>query len=265
MMISIITPSFNQGKFIARSIESVKKQCGVEIEHIVFDNCSTDSSSVVLAEYAKNHGNIKLHLYVEHDKGQTSVINRGFLHAAGDVVCWLNTDEFFYDGVLAKVADYFESNPEVDVLFGDFNYVDSDGNHIKTRIANSYSESMLLYYGCYIPSCSTFIRRRVISTGQLLDEAYRVTMDYEYYVRLAKVGYKFAYFKSVLAGFTLHANNISTTQYVRRLHERRMVLDKYSNLRGPFWLRTIIYKFLYYYWIGYRVLQRRIHSTSIVS
>ena len=82
---------------------------------------------------------------------------------------------------------------------------------------------MVLYYGCYIPSCSTFIRRKVIDDNQILDESFRVTMDFEYYARFAKLGYRFGYIPPSLASLTLHETNISVNQKSRRLIERRLV------------------------------------------
>ena len=177
MKISIITPSYNQSQFIQKCIDSVRAQQGVEIEHIILDNCSTDETANCLERYRDDPQGVDVKIIVEQDNGQTTAINRGFQMASGDIVCWLNTDEYYYSNTLSVVVDYFQSYPEIDVFFGDFDYVDEQGNLLKKRKAFGFSESMLLYYGCYIPSCSTFIRRKVIDDGQILDESFRVTMN----------------------------------------------------------------------------------------
>lgn len=258
--ISIVTPSYNQGAFIRKCVQSVKGQKGVSLEHIILDNCSTDQTIDILTEYRSDSQGVDLTIIVEPDKGQTSAINRGFRLVTGDVVCWLNTDEYFELGALSTIADYFERYPDVDVVFGDCCFVDAEGTLVKKKSEFYFSKSMLLYYGCYIPSCATFIRRRVIDAGHLLDESFRVTMDFEYYTRLACLGYSFQHISSNLVNFTWHETNISNTQLARRLQERRMVQDRYSGIPKPALLRTLIYEFMRYSWIGVRVLRRAVYK-----
>lgn len=259
MKISIITPSYNQGRFIQKCIDSVKSQQGVEVEHIILDNCSTDQTVDLLNKYRNDPQGVDVKIIIEPDKGQTAAINRGFLMVTGHVVCWLNTDEYYEPGALSQVAAYFEHHPEVDVVFGDCYFVDTHGGLVKRKREFSFNQSMLLYYGCYIPSCATFIRRRVIDAGHLLDQSFRVTMDFEYYVRLACLGYRFQHIPDFLVNFTWHETNISSTQLARRLLERRMVQDRYSGIPEPALLRTLIYEFMRYSWIGVRILRRSIH------
>ncbi len=256
LRISVITPSYNQGAFIKKHIDSVRAQSGVQVEHIILDNCSTDQTSDLLNMYQDDPQGVDVKIIVEPDKGQTAAINRGFLMASGDVVCWLNTDEFYHDGALQNVAQYFAAHPEVDVLFADCDFVDAKGEIIKKRKGFSFSRAMLIYYGCYFPSCSTFIRKRVIDAGHLLDESFRVTMDFEYYTRLATLEYHFEYMPQSLASFTWHETNISSTQVERRLVERRIVQERFSGLGGPAFFRVFMYEFLRYFWVAVRVGRR---------
>ena len=260
MKFSIITPSYNQGRFIQNCIDRVKAQTGVEVEHIILDNCSTDETGKALNQYRDDPQGVAVRIIVEPDHGQTAAINRGFRLATGDVVCWLNTDEYYEPGALAQVSAYLEHHPEIDVVFGDCHFVDTEGQLVKNKKEFYFSWLMLLYYGCYIPSCATFIRRRVIDAGHLLDESFRVTMDFEYYVRLASLGYRFQHLPAFLVSFTWHETNISTTQVTRRLLENRMVQDRYSGIPDPAFFRTFIYKFMSYLWIAVRILRRAIHK-----
>jgi len=230
---SIVTASYNQGRFVRDCIESVRTQGGVEWEHLVQDAGSTDETQAVLKEYPQ------LQCVIEKDKGMSDGINRGFLRASGDWVMWLNTDDYLLPGALQKVAAFAESNPAVDVIYGDVEFVDAGKQLIRHKREHRFDFNTLLFYGCYIQSTATFIRRRVIEAGQLLDIDYRVCMDFEYYVRLARLGYKFAHLAEPLAAFRWHETNTSAMQLSRRQEERLRVQRQQLELSGrPRWLQN---------------------------
>lgn len=227
MKFSIITPSYNQGRFIRDCIESVKAQTGVEWEHIVQDACSTDETASVLDEYPH------LKVTCEPDKGMSDGINRGFLKATGDWVMWLNTDDYLLPGALAKVAGFAARHPEADVIYGDCIFANERKEFIRRKREHPFDGRILLFVGCYIPSTSAFLSMRIIQSGHLLDVDYRVCMDFEYYVRLWRGGYHFAYLPEALAGFRWHETNTSTMQSVRRRQERlRVQRDHFQSTRG---------------------------------
>jgi len=222
------------------------------------DNCSSDGTEALLAEYQANPGTVDVRIIIEADEGQTAAINRGFGMATGDIICWLNTDEYYADGALARVVKFFAEHPEIDVVFGDSEFVDEAGVLVKRKREYFFSESMLLYYGCFIPSCATFTRRRIIDSGIVLNPEFRVTMDFDWYVRIAKAGSLFEHVPETLASFTWHGANISATQAERRRHERRLIQDRYSGVGGGARFRTFIYEGMRYFWIGVRLLRRAI-------
>ena len=217
MKFSIITPSYNQGRFIRDCIESVRAQVGVEWEHIVVDAGSTDQTLAVIKEYPH------LQWTSEPDQGMSDGINKGFLRATGDWVIWLNTDDYLLPGALKNVAGYLEGHPDVDVVYGDVEFVGNDRRLLRHRREHRFDFNVLLYYGCYIQSTATFIRRRVIEAGHMLDMEYRVCMDYEYYLRLARLGFRFAHLPEALAAFRWHEANTSSVQLPRRREERLRV------------------------------------------
>ena len=221
---SIITPSYNQGRFIRDCIASVRSQPGVEWEHLVQDAESTDESAAVLAEHPH------LQTVVEKDGGMSDGINRGFRRATGDWVMWLNTDDYLLPGALQNVADFAVKNPDADVIYGDVEFVRADRTLIRHKREHRFDLNVLLYYGCYIQSTATFIRRRVIDAGHLLDVDYRVCMDFEYYLRLARLGCKFAHLPAPLAAFRWHETNTSSTQLARRQEERLRVQRQHLQL-----------------------------------
>lgn len=256
MKISVVTPSYNQGRFIRKCLDSVRNQENIIIEHIILDNCSTDNTIQELAAYKALPGSIDVKIVVEADEGQVAALNKGFLMATGDIICWLNTDEWYESGALNEVVNFFSAHPAVDVVFGDCDFVNANGNLVKRKREYFFSRSMLIYYGCFIPSCATFVRRRVIDDGIILSPEFKVTMDFDWYVRIARAGYRFAHLPFTLASFTWHENNISSNFVKRRKIERRLVQDRYSGILGPNWFRTFIYGAMLRLWLVIRVARR---------
>ena len=226
MNFSIVTPSYNQGRFVQDCVQSVQAQSGVTWEHLVQDSCSTDETHAVLAGFPH------LNLVVEKDQGMSDGINRGFRRAAGDWVMWLNTDDYLLPGALAKVAAFAEKNPQADVIYGDVDFVDANRQLLRPMRAHRFDFNVLLFYGCFIQSTATFIRRRVIAAGHLLNVEYRVCMDFEYYVRLARLGFKFAHLPAPLAAFRWHETNTSAVLAQRRHEERLRVQREHLRLTG---------------------------------
>lgn len=256
LKISVITPSYNQGAFIQKCIDSVRAQAGVQTEHIILDNCSIDRTIERLNEYRDNPQGIAVKIIVEPDRGQTAAINRGFSMATGDVVCWLNTDEYYFPTSLSLVAEFFAKHPQVDVLFGNCTFVGTDGCIIKERREFGFDKNMLIYYGCYLPSCATFVRRCVIDQGFWLDESFRVCMDFDWYTRLAVAGFKFAHIPVSLAQFTWHDANLSSTLLERRIEERHRVQLKYGGGIGSDRFKIGCYDFIKYYYYARRAVIR---------
>lgn len=209
MKFSIITPSFNQGRFLPDCIESVLAQKGIEVEHIVTDAGSTDETLDVL----KNHSH--LIWTSEPDAGMSDGINKGFLKATGDWVMWLNCDDYLLPGALEKVAAHIREHPDADVIHGDCVFVNEDKSVIRRKFDHPVDEATLLFVGCFIPSTSTFFKRKIIDARHLLDTSYKVCMDWEYYLRLIREGYVFSYLPDALAGFRWHGTNTS------RIHLQR--------------------------------------------
>jgi len=214
---SVVTPSFNSGAFIEDAIWSVSQQQAVTVEHIVMDGASTDTTVAILKRYPE------VHWTSEPDNGQSDAINKGFLQAKGDLVGWLNADDYYLPGGLEAIARAAEEHPEADVIYGDCVFVERSGRIVRSKVEHDFDRGILLYFGCYIASTSTFFRRRVIESGRLLDSDYRVCMDFEYFARLAAVGFRFHYVPHFIAAFRWHGDNISLSQTARRAQERRQV------------------------------------------
>jgi len=213
MRFSIITPSFNQGGYIRDCIESVLLQDDVEIEHIVTDAGSSDETLEVLGRY--DH----LHWTSEPDGGMSDGINKGFRKATGDWVMWLNCDDYLLPGALAKVAQWIAGHPNADVVHGDCIYINDDKTPIRRKYDTPVDEWDFLFVGCCIPSTSTFYRREIIEAGHLLDVDYRNCMDWEYYLRLTRLGYRFTYLPEALAHFRWYEESTTQKHWQRMIDE----------------------------------------------
>jgi len=251
MKFSIVTASYNQGRFIRDCIESVKSQTGVEWEHIVQDSCSTDETQAVLKEYPY------LKVTIEKDGGMSDGINRGFRQATGDWVMWLNTDDYLLPGALAKVAEFISKNLKADIVYGDSVFVQANKEIIRRKREHEFNFNVLLFYGCYIQSTTTFLRREIIASGHLLDVDYRICMDFEYYVRLHRLGYLFEYLPEELAAFRWHETNTSSVQLERRRDERwRVQREELARQGRARWQNRRLLDFLYRVYQARRALLR---------
>ncbi len=202
---SIVTPSYNYGRYIRDCIESVLAQEGVSYEHLVQDGGSTDDTLSILAEYPH------LSVVSEPDSGMSEAINKGFRRARGKWVMWLNTDDVLLPGALKSVRDFLEAGRgELDVVYGGWKIVDENLQTIRDMEALPFDACMVAMYACYMASTSLFLKRETtIEEGLLVDESFRFIMDGEFYCRLAAAGKKFAPVPACLALFRLHGDNLS--------------------------------------------------------
>lgn len=201
---TIVTPSYNYGRYIKDCIESVLNQEDVTYEHIIQDSCSTDETHDVLKEYPH------LKVFVEKDSGMTEGINRGFRKARGKWVMWLNADDVLKPGALSAVKEFAAQHPEADVIHGAWEFVDAERKHLRYMKAIPCKLGILIYNGCYLASTAMFFNReKVIGQGLMLNDKFRYDMDGEYYVRLRKAGKMFVHYNKVLAEFRMHDANLS--------------------------------------------------------
>ena len=215
--LSVITPTYNSEEFVEDAILSVSRQQGVAAEQIIVDGASTDNTMAIVRRYPA------VQSISEPDDGQSDAINKGFRRASGDLIGWLNADDYYLPGGLEAIALAALEHPEAEVIYGDCVFVDSGGRIVRSKVEHEFDRSILMYFGCYIPSTSTFFRRRIIDSGLLLNCDYRVCMDFEYFARLAHAGFNFHYVPRFIAAFRWHGNNVSLKHLPQRAEERRLV------------------------------------------
>lgn len=203
MDFTIITPSFNYGRYLGDCLASVAGQEGVTLEHLVLDAESNDGSAAVAAGFPRA-------IWVqEPDEGMSDAINKGFARARGDWVIWLNADDRFKNGALAKVLSALKQSA-ADVVYGDYDFVDEDGRMIRRMNVPEWSRFVHIHHHCYVPSTAAFYRKStVLDEGHRLRKDFRYVMDGEFYARLDAMGKTFEHVAVPVADFRMHGGNAS--------------------------------------------------------
>ena len=201
MKVSVVTPSYAQGKFIERTLQSVAIQTGAEIEHVVFDGGSKDSTVDVLTAFQP-----PVRWVSKKDKGQTDAVNQGIHSTDGEIIGWLYSDDIYYPGAIAKVVSLFKQNLHVDVVYGQADHIGLDDVAFEEYPSEPWNFERLKET-CFICQPALFFRRRVVEQHGALDESLNYCMDYAYWLRLGKAGVRFAYLEEKLAGSRLYADN----------------------------------------------------------
>ncbi len=224
--ISVIIPSFNQGRYIERTIVSVLSQQDVTLELVVVDGGSSDETLDILTRYESG-----LRWISEKDSGQADAVNKGILSSHGDIIGWLNSDDIYCPDALSRVCGFFERHADVDVLYGDAWIMDAD-DHITGKYATEAWDVGRLCDICYLCQPAVFFRRSAIERYGLLDEKLIYCMDYEFWLRLALAGCRFACLPQVLAGSRTHPE---TKTVARRIaaHQEILTMLKQKLGRAP--------------------------------
>jgi glycosyltransferase involved in cell wall biosynthesis len=197
-MISVITPSYNQGKYIERTLLSVLSQKGADFEYIVMDGGSSDETPDILKKYKEKYQD-KLQWISERDTGQANAVNKGIAGSTGDILGWLNSDDIYYPGVLQRVSAFFDAHPGVDIVYGNADFIDETDRFLGHYPTGAWNADRLCDV-CFLCQPAVFFRRRVIEKHGLLDENLMYCMDYEYWLRLARGKAYFVYSQHTLAG-----------------------------------------------------------------
>lgn len=222
--ITIVTPSYNQAKFLEETICSVLSQDYPNLEYIVIDGGSSDNSVDIIRKYKSQVA----YWVSEPDLGQTHAINKGLERATGDLIAWLNSDDTFVPDALVKVVDFFQQNPHVDIVFGDTLFTKADGTPIKRTDPQDvfdYTGFVINWKNC-ITQPSAFIRRSVVEAIGLLDPHYYFFMDWDYWLR-AGIQHRITFFPQLLSTYRLHENSKSVSQSLRAAPELEYMYNKY--------------------------------------
>lgn len=226
--ISIVTPSYNQGEFIERTIRSVLQQGYPNLEYIIIDGGSTDDSLSIIKKYEKH-----LTYWVsEPDHGQSDAINKGLRVATGRILCWLNSDDFYLPDTLKVVAENLNEGSGKFALMGHVLRVYTDGRPAQILKGKYENRRRLLQFwrGYHMHQSSIFWRREVFERVGFLDENQHYVMDFDYWVRIAE-HYDFTLIDRVLSCATFHSQAKTGDDYVRYHRELRAHSPKFWGTR----------------------------------
>ncbi|MBM4009033.1 MAG: glycosyltransferase [Planctomycetes bacterium] len=197
--ITIVTPSFQQARFLPWTIRSVTAQDYADLEYIVIDGGSTDGSREIIESHAK-----RLAWWCsERDGGQTQAINKGFRRATGEIVGWLNSDDMLLPGCLRTVASAFK-DPSVEAICG-WGVMMSEQGRVRRRWVHAQPTARMLCSESLLFQPAVFWRRRLHDAFGFLDESFRFTMDREWFARLAAGGVVPRLLPRCLAAYRAHA------------------------------------------------------------
>ncbi|MBA3534478.1 MAG: glycosyltransferase [Ardenticatenales bacterium] len=234
--VSIVTPSYNQGPFLEETIRSVLLQGYPNLEYIVMDGGSTDESVGVLRRY----GPWLAHWVSRPDSGQADAINKGLRQTSGRILAYLNSDDLYLPNALATVAEYFVTNTEVGLLYGECQVIDTKSHVLGRLPIQPTTVEQMIHQGNYLPQPATFWRSRVTEKVGLFDASLQFVMDFDYFIRIA-CEFPLAYLPIPLAAFRRHQVSKTVSQEEKHWREALLVSERYGMKPWTpwYWIRRV--------------------------
>jgi glycosyltransferase involved in cell wall biosynthesis len=199
-LVSIVTPTYNQARFLEETILSVLGQDYPRIEHIVIDGGSVDGTLDVIREYAG-----RLAFWTsERDQGQADAINKGFRMIRGDVFAYINSDDTYVPGAVSRAVRWFAEHPDVEMICGDANLIDEEGRVLDVLRGRGFDyRAFVCQKAGFINQPSTFMRRSVLAKAGFLNPSLYYNLDFEYWLRVGRVC-RIEYVPAVFSNFRIH-------------------------------------------------------------
>ncbi|MFH1662252.1 MAG: glycosyltransferase family 2 protein [Candidatus Falkowbacteria bacterium] len=244
--ISIITPSYNQGEFLERTILSVLNQNYPNLEYIIIDGGSTDNSVEVIKKYEKYIS----YWVSEKDKGQGDALNKGFSRATGEIIGWQNSDDVYLPEAFRKAVNMFKQS-NADIVFGNRLKINEE-----EKISRRFKFTpfyLISYWYCRmsLSNQSTFWRRELFFDIGMIDASLSFIMDFDFFLRAGIKNKKFVYIESFLGAFRIHKNSKTFTFDRKIIKSQHNLLDKrYGKkeyLKIPFKAYSVLRDSLYYF------------------
>lgn len=224
--ISIVTPSYNQARFLERTIKSVLDQNYRNLEYIIIDGGSTDGSVDIIKKYEK----YLTYWISEKDEGQSDALNKGFSKASGEIFAYLNSDDIYFPNTLHLIAELFKNYVEIDLLYGHAQLLDENDNHIGLCVALPFKLNEHLNGVFSIPQQSAFWRRNLYETVGGFNKSNHTCMDGEFFAFAASHNFSFMKIDKILAGFRIHSLSKTGNKQSELKLKYEIDQKKYANL-----------------------------------
>ncbi|WP_078412229.1 glycosyltransferase family 2 protein [Priestia abyssalis] len=238
-LVSVITPSFNQGRFIRETIESVLTQDYANLEHIVVDGGSTDETLQILQEYSKRDSRFRF--VSEPDNGQSHAINKGLRMAKGEIIGWLNSDDTYLPRAVSHAVKAFNTHSNWSMAYGNA-YITNENNEMMTPYVAKPVRLKKLFSSCPICQPAVFLRKKVLDQLGGIDETLDFCMDYDLWIRIAKNGYEMGIIKNhYLANARLYRESKTGSKFVDvGFPEIIKTSKKHFGTVSPSWLNLFL-------------------------
>lgn len=220
--ISIVTPTYNTGKFIERTILSIKNQNYPNYEQIIVDAGSNDETLSIIERYPE------LTYIIKEKCNQSEAINIGLKKATGEIIGWLNSDDVYEPETFSKVVAFFEKHPEAELVYSDCIFIDEEDKVLGEWKTAPFNYFRNLNYAQMIPQQTIFFRRTILDKVGYLDEKLNFAMDFDFLVRISKVC-KIVYMShEILARFRLHSSSKTMSQRKKFEPETIMIRKRHG-------------------------------------
>jgi glycosyltransferase involved in cell wall biosynthesis len=225
-LVTVVTPSYNQGSFIRATIESVLSQDYPNIEYIIMDGGSTDETATVVKDYAS-----RLTFISEKDRGQSHAINKGFRMARGPVLSWLNSDDLFLPGAIRTAVNALEKEPGAGAVYGEGYLIDRAGK-ITSRFPCTEPLNLwkFVYLSDYILQQTVYFRKEALDRVGYLDEDLHYSMDWDILIRIG-MRYPLIYVPEYMGCLREYEEAKTSAGGVRRAREIGRMLRRHTGMR----------------------------------
>ena len=219
-LVSVVTPSYNKGRFIEETILSVKNQTYPRIEHIVVDGGSTDGTLDILKKYGDS-----LIWISEPDKGQSDAINKGWRMSKGDILAYLNADDTYTPLAVETAVKFFTEHPDAGMMYGECNIIDERGEVAGRVETKDFDLSEILCGPNTVPQPSVFLRRAVLDEVGYIDTGLHMAMDLDLWIRIG-LRFRVEHVPEVLANYRRYSETKTVGETHRFWPEYFAILDK---------------------------------------
>lgn len=179
-LVSVVTPSFNTGRFIEETLRSVAEQDYPHVEHIVLDSGSTDETPSILARFPS------VHVISPAPGGVTEKVNHGFSLAKGEILAWINADDYYLPGAITKAVGALAENPEVGLVYCNYLHVDENSVEIERAHSKQAGFTELIEERNFVPHQTAFMRREALEQIGEIDTRYPLVQDWDLWIRISR-------------------------------------------------------------------------------